>query len=178
MECVKIFMSYDHNVYLNKVLIMELITLFGAVIAAVAASLNLWKSFKDDTDSIYVKTGTFQPTATLAKAFYVVNTGKHPVMLSDYGFVLEDGKLFSIPWYDENDAISDGPDLHAFHSGSTTIPQRDLFSVGITFNEKIIGSYAVTVTQSIYRVHMIRTRFYPRVLFQWIFASLKPRYGN
>jgi hypothetical protein len=157
---------------------MEMITLFSAVIAAIAASLNLWKSFKDEADSIYVKTGTFRPIATAATALYIVNTGKHPVIISNYGFVLEDGKLFSIPWYDETEAVFDGPDHDAFYSGSSTIPPREILAVGITFNEKIIGSFAVTATQSIYSVHMLRSRFNPKVLFKWIFASIRPRYGN
>lgn len=155
-----------------------MITLFSAVIAAIAASLNLWKSFKDEADSIYVRTGTFRPIATPAAALYVVNIGKHPVIISDYGFVLESGKLFSIPWYDENEAVFDGPDHDAFYSGNSTIPPREIFAVGITFNEKIIGSFAVTATQSIYRVHMLKSRFKPKILFQWFFASIKPRYGN
>ena len=157
---------------------MEWVTLAGAVIAAIAGTLNLWKSFKDQSDSIYVKTGSFRPIATPATAMYVVNLGKHAVMLSDYGFVLENGKLFSIPWYDENEAIFDGPDPHAFYIGKSTIPPREMFAVGITFNDKIIGSFAVTATQTMYRVHMMDSRINPKIFCKWIRASLLPRYGN
>ncbi len=156
----------------------EWVTLAGAVIAAIAGTLNLWKSFKDQSDSIYVKSGTFRPIATPAAAMYVVNVGKHPVMLSDYGFVLEDGKLFSIPWYDENEAIFDGPDPNAFYTGKSTIPPREMFAVGITFNNRIIGSFAITATQTMYRVHMMDSLINPKTLYKWIRASLLPRYGN
>lgn len=157
---------------------MEWVTLTGAVIAALAGSLNLWKSLKDQSDLIYVKSGTFRPIATPAAAMYVVNVGNHPVMLSDYGFVLEDGKLFSIPWYAETEAIFDGPDPNAFYSGKSTIPSREIFAVGISFNDKIIGSFAITATQTIYRVHMMDSRIKPKILWKWIKASLVPRYGS
>ncbi|WP_229007333.1 hypothetical protein [Methylophilus sp. Leaf408] len=156
----------------------ELVTLVGAVIAAIAGILNLWKTFVDQTDRIYVKTGLFRPIATPATSLYVVNTAKHPVTLSDYGFVLEDGKLFSIPWYDENEAVFDGVDNHAFYLGNSTIPPRDMFAVGISFNEKIIGSFAVTTTQSRYRVHMMQSCLNPIAFYKWLSASFNPTYGN
>ncbi len=154
------------------------VTMAGAIIAAIAGVINLWRSFKSERDSIYVKTGTFRPIATPATAMYIVNVGKHPVTISDYGFVLADGKLFSIPWYNENQAIFDGDDHHAFYSGKSTIPSRDMFAVGISFNEKIIGCFAVSTTQSLYRVHMSDSRINAKIFLKWIGATFAPKYGN
>ena len=155
---------------------MDQITMISATIAAIAAALNLWLTYFDRRDAIYVKHGQHTPIATPAAGLYIVNTGKHPVYISDFGFIEPNGKLFSIPWYNENEAMMEEADSNAYHSGTTTIEPHDLFSIGISYQPEIIGVYAITSTQNIRRVSMIRSRLWPNVFFKYLYAKFWARY--
>jgi len=155
---------------------MEKITMFSAIIAAIAAALNLWLTYFDRRDAIYVKYGQHTPIATPAAGLYIVNTGKHPVYISDFGFIEPDGTLFSIPSYNENEPMMEEFDSNAYHSGTTTIAPHDLFSIGISYQPEIIGVYAKTSTQSIPRVSMTRSRLWPKVFFKYLYAKFWARY--
>lgn len=150
--------------------------MFGALIAAVAAVVNLWLTFFERRDSIYVKHGSHTPLATPTAGLYIVNTGKHPVYISDFGFITPDGKLFSVPWYNETEAYQDGDDPNAYYVGTTTIAPHNLFSAGITYSSEIIGVYAITSTQNIKRVSMIRSRIWPNVFYKYLKAKFVSRY--
>lgn len=155
---------------------MEQITMISAIIAALAAALNLWLTYFDRRDAIYVKYGQHTPIPTPTAGLYVVNTGKHPVHLSDFGFIGADGKLFSIPWAIQDIEMYDGVDPNAYRAGTTTIEPHDLFSIGITHKPVVIGAYAITTTQSIRRVSMIRSRLRPKVFFKYLYAKFWARY--
>ena len=51
---------------------MEQITMISAIIAAIAAALNLWLTYFDRRDSIYVKHGQHTPIATPAAGLYIL----------------------------------------------------------------------------------------------------------
>jgi len=155
---------------------MQVVTMFGAIIAAVAAFTNLWLTYFDRRDAIYVRYGQHTPIATPAAGLYVVNTGKHPVYISDFGFIGSDGKLFSIPWYHESMAMHDGDDSNSYYVGTTTIAPHDFFSIGLTYKPEIIGVYAITSTQNIRRVSMRRSRLWPKVFFKYLYAKFWARY--
>lgn len=154
---------------------MEWITLVGAVIAAIAALYNIWLTYSNSRDSILVKAGTHTAIATPATGLYVVNTGKHPVYVSDFGFVQPNGKLFSIPWYHETEGLQEGEDYHEYNVGTTSIEPHDLFSIGISYQPEIIGVYAITSTQSLPRINMTRSRLWPKVFFYYLVAKFRHR---
>jgi hypothetical protein len=155
---------------------MELLTMFGAVIAAIAAVVNLWLTFFDRRDAIYVKYGQHTPITSPATGLYIVNTGKHPVYISDFGFIRENGKLLSIPYLEQTEPDPNDFDPHYYCVGTTTIAPHDLFSIGITYVEPIIGVYAITSTQSMMRISMVRSRFLPQILYKYLKVKLWPRY--
>lgn len=155
---------------------MQWITMIGALTAALAGLYNIWLSYTDRGDSILVKHGTHTPIDTPAVCMYVVNTGKHPVFISDFGFVNEDGTLFSVPYYNETEHYIDGPDIHEFYVGTTTIQPNQLFSAGLSYSSKIIGVYAITSTQSVRRVRMIRNRLWPHVLWKYLRSKFRTRH--
>lgn len=156
---------------------MEWITLIGAVIAALAASYNIWLTYSNGRDSILVKCGFHMPTSSPATALHVVNTGKHTVKLYDYGFIEESGLLFSIPFDIGMDPWSHEADDYKYRYGTMTIQPHDLFCEGITFNPEIVGVYAMTVSQAIPRVKMIRSRLRPTVLWAYLKAKFRPRHA-
>lgn len=150
---------------------MQWITMIGAVIAAVVGFTNLWLSYFDRRDAIRVRYGTHTPIATQAAALYVVNTGKHSVDISDFGFIEADGKLFSIPWRTQYSDMYDAHDPDHFQIGTTNIDPHDLFCTGITFKPEVIGVYAITTTQNIRRVSMTRSRLRPTVFLRYFHAK-------
>ncbi len=150
--------------------------MIGAVIAAVAAAFNLWLTFYDRRDSILVRYGSHTPIETSCEGLYIVNTGKHPVYISDFGFITPSGELFSIPLYDQMEACYQGEDPNAYYIGTRNIAPHEFFSIGISYNEKILGVYAITSTQNIKRVNMIQSRLWPHVFLKYLKATYWARY--
>jgi hypothetical protein len=141
------------------------VTLVGAVVASVTGVLTLWRSYRSESDSIMVRWGSFRPLATQTTDMYVVNLGKHPVQLSDYGFINEDGSLFSIPWYNQTEYHPDHAHPDDYYGGSALIPPRDMFAIGMVYRDETVGVYAYTATQTIPRISMKKSLFRPLTLF-------------
>lgn len=153
------------------------ITMVGAAVAAIAGCWNLWLSFIKNSDQIEVRCSGYSPIATPATEMYVVNSGEHTVQISDYGFINSNGSLFSIPWYHETaDAYMDGEDPHGYRQGSTNIAPHELFAIGMTYNDEVIGAYARTVRHRIPRVDMRKSRIRPQTFYYWLKAKFLQRY--
>jgi hypothetical protein len=143
----------------------------AAFVAAIAGIFNLWWNVKDRSDRILVRSGSYRPLATRTVDMYIVNIGTHPVVLKDYGFIHEDGDLFSLPWYDETEAFMDGEDADDYYQGSTTIEPRGMFTRGVVYAPKVIGVYAYTTTQRFKQVDMNLSRLHPKIFWIWFRAK-------
>lgn len=151
---------------------MDWITMFGAIVAAVAAIANLWFTYSNGRDSIHVRYGGVRYYAIPAAELYVVNDGKHPVYISDFGFIKPDGSLFSIPYYDQTEGYMDNDnDPNRYVRGTTSLNPRETFSIGMSYNDEVIGAYAKTSTQDVIRVHMIASRWRPVTFFLYLKAK-------
>lgn len=127
--------------------LVKWITLAGAVVAALTGLQSFFWQFLDRRDRILVKLGSFRPPTGPGEGLFVVNKSKHLVELLDYGFVLSNGELFSLPYYFENDGLFD--QVHATFSGNSALEPRERFEVYVDLtNIKVVGAYACTTTQS------------------------------
>lgn len=126
--------------------IVRWVTLVGALVAAFTGLQSFFWQFLDRRDRIIVRHGTYRPPCSPGQGLFVVNKSKHLVELHDYGFVLHSGELFSLPWYFENDGISDH--VEATFAGTATLEPRARFEVYVDLvNLKSVGAYARTTTQ-------------------------------
>ncbi|MEN6584664.1 MAG: hypothetical protein ABFE02_01255 [Sulfuricella sp.] len=127
--------------------LVKWVTLIGAVVAALTGFQSFFWQFLDRRDRIVVKFGSFRPPITPGQGLFVVNKSKHLVELHDYGFVLSNGELFSLPWYFENDGLSD--QVEAAFAGTSALEPRARFEVYVDLtNLETVGAYALTTTQS------------------------------
>jgi len=134
------------------------VTLIGAVVAALTGLQSFFWQFLDRRDRIVVKHGSFRPPSTPGQGLFVVNKSKHLVELQDYGFVLRNGELFSLPWYFENDGIDD--DVAVSYSGVSALEPRERFEVYVDLiNLNSVGAYARTTTRSRPSVHISNHNF-------------------
>lgn len=127
--------------------IVKWITLAGAVVAALTGLHSFFWQFLDRKDRIVVKHGLASPPSCPGQGLFVVNIGKHLVEIQDYGFILSNGKLFSLPWY----FVNDGPaeEVRAEFEGTSALEPRERFQVYVDLtNLKTVGSYAQTTTQT------------------------------
>jgi hypothetical protein len=121
-------------------------TLAGAIIAGATGIANLTWQWRDRNDSIFVRCGSLHPSIDQYNSLYVVNVGKHPVQLHDYGFLLASGKLMSLPWYWETEGPSLDPE-HSYTNGERKMPPQGTFEAGIEYRGSIVGVWAMTATQ-------------------------------
>lgn len=128
--------------WLNK----ENLTFVGAMIAGATGVANLTWQWRDRRDQIFVRCGSLHQTIDQYNSLYVVNVGKNPVQLLDYGFVLASGKLMSLPWYWETEGPSLDP-AHSYTSGERRMPPQGTFEAGIEYRGSIVGVWAKTATQ-------------------------------
>lgn len=133
--------------------LVKWVTLLGAVVAALTGLQSIFWQVLDRRDRIVVKHDSFRPPITPGQGLFVVNEGKHLVELHDYGFILSNGELFSLPWYFENDGLPD--QVEATFVGTSTLGPRERFEVYVDLtNLKTVGAYARTTTQSLPSIHI------------------------
>ena len=126
--------------------LVKWVTLIGAVVAALTVLQSFLWQFLDHRDRITVKHGSLRPPISPEQGLFVVNKSKHLVELNDYGFVLNNGEILSLPWYFENEGLQDQVEV-AF-TGTSELEPRTRFEVyvyGLT-NIKTVGAYALTTT--------------------------------
>lgn len=120
------------------------VTLVGAVAAAVAASLNLWWTYKAKDDKIKVGLDPLGPQIEPGYFLHVVSRVDHPVQLLDWGFVDGRGRLLSVP-----QLSADEPMDHISVVGSALLETRNSsFATGLQLRDRQIGAYAITTAQT------------------------------
>jgi hypothetical protein len=125
--------------------IQKWVTLSAAVLAAVASVLNLWWKFRDKSDKIRVACGLIDPQISPGEYLHVVSRCDHPMRIADYGYVMPDGRLFSIPQFDDDEPDDDQRLVY----GSRCLDKRnDSFETGMEIRDRTIGVYAVTTSQT------------------------------
>lgn len=143
----------------------DTVTLWGAVIAAIAGVLNLLWQFSDRNDRYVLNCGPLSPQTAPGEYLFVVNVGKHPITLADYGFLREPSNAFSIP---DNHA-NDWEPGHRFQLLGTLSP-REHGEAGVHFAIKCIGAYAISTTQRFPRVAFhFEVPWYTRC---WVWARM------
>lgn len=121
-------------------------TLVGAIIAGATGLVNFAWQWRDRNDSIFVRCGPLHPSIDQYNSLCLVNVGKRPILLHDYGFLLATGKLMSLPLYWEFEGPSLDP-THSYTSGELKILPQGTFEAGIEYRGSIVGVWAITATQ-------------------------------
>lgn len=121
------------------------VTLVGAVVAATASCANLWWQYLDRRGQYVVRWGRLEPTDLPGFQFYVVNVGKSPITLVDYGFVFADGHFASLP-QGAHEAWEESGD-HDFQLLNELAPHKPQQSGGMIAAD-IVAAYALSATQS------------------------------
>lgn len=121
-------------------------TLIGAIIAGATGIANLTWQWRDRNDSIFVGYGSLHQSIDQYNSLYVVNVGKQPIQLHDYGLLLTSGKLMSLPWHWETEGPSPHPE-HSYTNGERKMPPQGTFEAGIEYRGSIVGVWAMTATQ-------------------------------
>lgn len=125
----------------------DIVTLWGAVIAAVAGVLNLLWQFSDRNDSYVLRYGPLQPQIEPGEYLHVVNVGKHDVTMSDYGFLQAPARIFSLP----ETLSEDFEPGHKYQMLGALAP-REHGEAAVHFALDVIGVYAISTTQRCPRV--------------------------
>ncbi len=148
--------------YLTK----ENITALFAVIGGITGLMTFLWQVVDRQDRIHVEFGSVRLLSPNETAMYVVNLSKHSVLIRDYGFVRKNGDLRSV-----REFLGDG--FPSYQSGSTFLPSREKFEVGIRMRLDVVGAYAVTATQSAPIVKIAKGNW-----FQRIYVKARAKYVN
>lgn len=125
---------------------LEYLTVAGAVVAAASSSLGVWWQWKDRGDRLILKHGPLAPKSYSGEFLYVVNRSKHNVTVRDYGFILEDGNVFSIPNEDEQSLHEDEYDF--FQLLGELEPGANQEAGASYVGRRVIAVFAITSTAS------------------------------
>lgn len=150
-------------------------TLLGAGIAGFTGLWNFVWQWRDRYDSIYVGIGPLQQSIEPHSGLYVINQSKHIVELKDFGLILIDGSLHSIPWsWEESMTWEDDPS--SYTGGDRTMQPRATYQAGIVYSGEAIGRWAITATQK--RPTLAFTKSIGRISRIWIRLRtfVSPRY--
>lgn len=150
-------------------------TLIGAGIAGFTGLWNFVWQWRDRYDSIYVGLDSLRQSIEPHTSLYVINQSKHAVELHNFGLILKDGSLFSIPWYWEENMVWE-EDPSSFSRGERTMPPRATYEAGMAFSGEVIGRWAITATQK--RPTLVFTEYAGTFNQLWIRLRTKvsPRY--
>lgn len=123
-----------------------MVTLCGALVAAVASVFNLVLQVRGKRDRFSVRLGSLTPQTDRETGFTVISLSDHPISLVDWGFVNADGTFWSLPLEWEIGTLQSDD---FFSRGS-----RDLLNFGAVFESGItrdlpqFGAYAKSATQA------------------------------
>lgn len=79
----------------------ESLTVIGACVGAVAGVWNLYLAFRGKKDRFVVKCDSAMPSDDPETMLHVISKSDHVIRISDYGFILADGRLHSLPMDDD-----------------------------------------------------------------------------
>lgn len=149
----------------------ENVTAVFAVIAGLTGLMTFMWQVVDRFDRIHVRFGSTRPSLYPETTMYVINLSKHEVVVRDYGFVLKDSCLQSIPELIEEDWGAGDPCI--WLSGSSELPSRQKLEARVAMGLDVIGAYAVTATQSFPTVTMTGSSWVNR-----LYSKGRIKYAN
>jgi hypothetical protein len=119
----------------------------GAMVGGLISwAVTWWWKVRELRDSILVRYGSIRYEERPGFAMHVIGRRSHQMVLADYGFVLCDGRLVSLPmhWEEMSGESSEDATL-----GSTTFNVlNDSYGVWVSLKDDgIVGAYARTTTQ-------------------------------
>lgn len=107
-----------------------------STIAAITGVLNILWKFRDRRPNVRLHVGPKEFSIDPWSALYLVNHGSSPVRIADYGLLLMDGTLFSIPV--KHETGYSGP---VYRKGDTVVPPQKDFEAGVDINGRWAGVY-------------------------------------
>ncbi|WP_034303663.1 hypothetical protein [Herbaspirillum sp. RV1423] len=120
-------------------------TLTAAVLAAAGSGFNLWWKFRDKKDKIRVACDLIYPQISPGYFLHVISLCDHPMRIADFGYVMLNGSLFSIPQFEVNEP----DDEVRLAYGSIDLESRNAsFETGMSLRDRPAGVYARTTSQS------------------------------
>ena len=124
---------------------------FGIFISAIGGIITIYEKFFNKKDNFIVRYGPYRPVMDDREALHVVNKSQHPISIRDYGFILEDGTLYSFVWTSECSSPDDDYDLKIIGSCDNIEFTRYVEFWCRTKND-IVGAYAISSTQKFPRL--------------------------
>lgn len=119
----------------------------AAVGGAVAWLVGWWWKVREQTDSIMVRFGPSRYEERPGFKLHVISRRAHKMELADFGFVLRDGSLRSVPIvWEETLGDDDSQDMTTGEPVLRGLNDRYEISVQLR-NDGFIGAYARTTTQ-------------------------------
>lgn len=121
------------------------LTVVAACVGAVAGVWNLYLSFRGKKDRFIVKCDSAMPSDDRETMLHVISKSDHVIRISDYGFIMANGSLHSLPM-DDDVRFADGEiigrgDLELV--GFNSVCER-----GMVIDVNTIGVYARLVGAS------------------------------
>lgn len=153
----------------------DLITRWGAVVGAAAGTFSLWIQVRDRWDKIFVGVGSLRQSISPALDFYIRNCGKQSTYIRDYGLVLPNGELFSIPFSAELEGPG-GSDPDDYVRGERELAPYQNLEVGFVTSRDVVGAWAWSATASRPTVTAISEGSFLRSHAACWRARLFPRY--
>lgn len=124
------------------------VSAIAASLGAFVGSLMTWAwKFYQQSDRITVRYGTAVYEDSPDYGLHVISRRDHKMEITDYGFILLNGKQLSIPYLHTQNYGEDDP--FGFVSGSRVLQNRnDRYEETISlWHSNIVGAYAETSTQ-------------------------------
>jgi len=135
---------------------LEKITKYLPIVGTGFSLIGGWLLLRDRFDRITVSHRKVQTSN--GRSLRVVNHSKHMVILEDFGFVNERGRLYSIPEYRDCGAHDGAPPVECL--GSCHMEARQHFDATSWDQpcEPVVAAYAYTTTS-----HRLRLGFFPNI---------------
>lgn len=158
----------------NLTLVSSVVAATAAMIAAVPGVLSIWWRYADRQDRLRVGLGRIRFDLSETTDLHAINISSHPVEIADYGFVLMDGKLMSLPIFWETDAWESEK---GWSRQNRRLGPRESFEAGTEIRGQVAGAYAITSTQRRPTVRMSPDLGLLRGRWLWLRAWLLQEYA-
>lgn len=140
---------------------------FGILISAIGGVIVIHEKFSQKKDKYVIRFGHYHPEMSDKDAMFIVSKSYHSISIRDYGFVMENGELDSLPWARECASESDNYDFEQ-NGRSKDMKFNQVVEFKYRTSEILIGAFAISATQNFPRVSFARKVSYLQRLLLYL----------